>query len=912
MAQFNPQLPSQNDPNWLGWSKSITQPDGDKSTGLAISTAAEGLGEGLKLADTSFKSIIEDDIYNKAKAEQSDYLAKLKDADTALRAAQIKTSGPGGASGPGIPSGLGYVTAGTILSTNTSATPETPAALRNLSYDADALGNARLNGKLSETDYAMRLDTMAKDFRARYPGYKEFIDQTFQKVTGIDPANKAITSALGDVNSFLTGGNKEKNDALTFLKRDDVAAADGSGRARMAAQKLMRGEWTPAQAVDVGMELLQQKGRSVQLQRAADDAKNFKEVQGDYIRRAATDQAESTVSNNIKAITVDGPGGIQPFTEIMRKYAPGSGLTIPQEEWGKYAQVVRANEVATRAKLNEDYNAPIYEGQPGMPKQSAAQIMGQPWVNEQIEAKMTWHKNVLGAIEKEHTGLMYSTVMQNQAMVTGATNQMYKRIPATLVVAAAHAAGGPNWISEVVTQGLKNSRAMPLFDAQKWESVIMQAAAQPGFKDLIQPGYIGGRPYTMNEAFDAIKPDPNDPRTTPPSNALKKAIIDIPKEISNPAIDEKGRIGLIQFTFSPENKGFINRIDPDGATRDGRPIAGKVHAFTTATSLENLKAVKETDARNPELNLWKNAGNWITQTYAQEVVHRDIANLNRLSTQDVASQIRITWSNEHHQFVMDPIKMPTSITPSDRNYLIVNQPQTNPEIYKEAQATVNRINDATRSLANYYVLDGKDPNANIVRLLKGIGANQGIPGMMVDAIITTGKGEAKVIPELPTPPVMPAPRKDTTDTILNERTDIPVAGKPWTEDQYKLYTDYWTGKNPGASKILDKYPNSIRKEMYERFQEDQKNGKLNYDVEDAPSSGSVGSLGSFLSNPDGVVPYRQNNAPAGLRTPSRGTPAAVRGPAQRVNLTDQNIVGVGAPEDVPEGMSIAEYLRRTR
>lgn len=55
------------------------------------------------------------------------------------------------------------------------------------------LSTAANQGQISQAYYQMRLDTIARDMRSRYPGYREHIDNVIADLTGGTPANKVIT-----------------------------------------------------------------------------------------------------------------------------------------------------------------------------------------------------------------------------------------------------------------------------------------------------------------------------------------------------------------------------------------------------------------------------------------------------------------------------------------------------------------------------------------------------------------------------------------------------------------------------------------------------------------------------------------------------------------------------------------------
>lgn len=815
MAVFNPQIPDTQDPNWLGWSKSITQPSGDTSTGTMLSSIGEGVGEALKLADTSVKSVLEDQIYTQAKAVQQDYQSNLTKADDSIRLAQNRT---GIAVGPGT----------NILNTPAFGGGGTgPADLKNLTYQVDGLGNARANGKLSETDYYMRLDTLAKDFRSRYPGYKEFIDNTFEKVTGVNAANKAITSTLQDINVALSNINQEKNKAITFLSRDDVAKA--TPRAGQALWMVQTGQISPSEGMAIGMEGLQQLGVSDRLKRQVEDGNNNRELVGQTADQWGRNHAFNSTYNNIQGFTIDTKGGSQKFEDYMRAHGPGTGNPIPAEDWLTLSQMVRANRDATKDNIWKDFNTPRFD-LPGATKpQSYVQIVGEKKAREVLDAQLEWHNNVLGAIGTKDTELLNDIAQRNKMSVDNTVKNIYKEMPEALVIAGYNHAGGPNFAADMARR--QSSLLMPFADKAKLKAITSMSVAQPNVRQYSSSNGLfsptpTGTPYTLKKSLDDIKFNPNDSSSTPPSPRLIKSITELPQEIANPNLPDEGKIGLIQATFSSGNRGFIDSLKPDGTTKDGRPISGKMAAFTGMTSSDTLKEVQRLDKLYPDQKLWEQTKTWVGETFAQELFSRDLADLNGLGQ---TPGVKIGWDNERHQWQpkytvpvreMDPFRQGDYITP---------------DMKRHVDSTINRLNDGLRSVSNVYVMDGKDPNAGLLNMMKGLGINieeNTVPGQMMRAIGVSGAGSMK----------------------------------------------------------------------------------MNFNMEDIPSSGRLddqrGSPASFLSNPAGVVPYRQQNAPVKLSVPNRGNPPVTikRG----MNLTDQNIISQSPPQDIPPGMSTEDFIRMTK
>src|SRR5882672_209847 len=107
-----------------------------------------------------------------------------------------------------------------VLDSNAEMTDEesTPAEVAGLPDSFSALQGARDSGKISGTYYQSRLLAEAKTLRAQYPGFREYIDQQFSKVTGTNPANAYIHSLVQDINRAASSTAGEKSKMLNFIR----------------------------------------------------------------------------------------------------------------------------------------------------------------------------------------------------------------------------------------------------------------------------------------------------------------------------------------------------------------------------------------------------------------------------------------------------------------------------------------------------------------------------------------------------------------------------------------------------------------------------------------------------------------------------------------------------------------------
>lgn len=698
MAVFNPQIQPTNDPNWLGWSKPITQPGGDKSTGIALGEIGENLAAGLKLADTATKSVIEDQVYTAAKAEQTRFTTDLQNADDAIRLAQTSKANTATATD-----------AAPLNLLNAQTGPSMPGDLKNLPVMVDSLGNARANGKIDPTPYYARLDALAKDFRARYPGYREYVDEVMQKASGVDPANKYIQSVTADINSFATNLNSERNKVISWATNHEVLGLPGM---QNKLNEFLAGKATAQDVYNAAAPGLQQKYTFENNRRIVDDIEGNEKLKKLYANKAITVDAATTVANHIDTLVIQGAGGPQKVTDWINANGPGKGTNVPDPQWATLGQIIEQDMVSVSSELRKKYNAPGPAGQP-----SYAQVMGgQDAVNKVIEDNLKWHRMQLEAIQKKDTGLMFSAAMMTKAESDGMLRNIVKDYP-TVGLMKTFNDINPQWASTMYSSIIGSTLKTP--DKTGLIGIAVQAGKQPQLT-LIPgmpaptPNPATGQvePYTMTKALDSTKPDPSSPVVTPGSPQLTKEITRLPnKIITDPKAPDEIKLNFAKFAFDPTNDNFINKIEG---------IGNKYSVFTDMTApavtkeLKRLSTVSADGAKG-----WNDYKRWVGNEFGNQLFNKEILSLNSMQEMD---GVKIVWNNKNYRFdvdiprtqEMDPMRPGKYPTPDQARYV---------------KATINRLNDGLGSVAEVYKADNKDPNAYVLGLLKGQGYQPGFSNL---------------------------------------------------------------------------------------------------------------------------------------------------------------------------------------
>src|SRR5260370_37455226 len=85
-----------------------------------------------------------------------------------------------------------------LLDSNAAA--DVPAAIDGGLKRIGTLTQARqaTSGR-NDTLYVQQLNSLAKNLRAQYPGYRPYIDEQISSMTGMNPANAYVNSLLADL-----------------------------------------------------------------------------------------------------------------------------------------------------------------------------------------------------------------------------------------------------------------------------------------------------------------------------------------------------------------------------------------------------------------------------------------------------------------------------------------------------------------------------------------------------------------------------------------------------------------------------------------------------------------------------------------------------------------------------------------
>lgn len=633
MAEFNPQLRPTQDPNYDRISQPSRVPSpiepkgvaantilphgveqGDQSAAFAGRAAAAGMeadAQGSKTYSDLFAGIvdtgnfmakagvnmvtksIEDQVYQTASDIRSAYTAQLEKAK----------QGAGGVN--------------SLLESNASA--NRPPELDSLPDTLDSLVSARDSGKISGTYYQGALLAAAKDFRTRYPGFRDEIDQKFAAVTGTNPANAYVTSLVGDINAAV--GNKERERLRTEKFIEDRL---GYPNAVDKLKAFKRGDITD---IEVREWAAPHDKETADLTLAAarmNDKKLNREDRAYNVSRG-TDKALSIVANR----TVDslmGQFGMNSAADASALNSKFKAGAISSDRFTEIGNAVGMHMQEMRITMLRDLDQ----------KGITELLGGKEKAIERVNAALEPFKALNDAVYSHDFGGIYFAAQHIKAQ----TDEDLKRLradsimgPFTRQVAVQRANGGDQWVQQANLDALMQD--IPTKYKDYYVDMTREMQTQTNHNDT------GAPIVTLNRIFDEFeKKDINDPK-------VSAGVINEITKIANPDVPKNIRVNYALTAFSPEagKRSFVERLNADGVDSQGRQIQGQNAVFQKFTSAEMTKQMAILGKENPQI--WENYSNWTKETLANVLVPKEIKDLSQIRN----PAIKVGWDSDNKRFV---------------------------------------------------------------------------------------------------------------------------------------------------------------------------------------------------------------------------------------------------------------------
>lgn len=711
MAVFNPQIqPSGNDQGaYFKYSEPIKNVQADESTGIALKTAGVALEGTAELADSTVKGIIKNDTYDRVDAERNSYTGFL-DATKNPAAPQDQSSAVG-AYGPNP----------TPLNLMADNTPSVPGAINNGISKVDSVQSALAGNKISETSYYQRLNSITKDLRATYPGYRDYIDTEVAKITGVNPANAYITGLIQDINRQSENKNKDKE----FWTHQIVS---NSGFPQ--SDQVLKNYEATGDHTEVMKWLAVNQGaiNALQLKKAAFESQGQDKTTQ---TNNAAEYADATIAH---AATIGFTnqkmfGGISP-SDISDKMVD---LTLHPEKGNDEAyQNLGAQYKAMQTQI---YNQTAMllntktKGPDGRLLPSVADILGPEETKKKLDAGvgLLFNKTSDFIADKQFSPA-YSL---QQAAEATQSNYLFKTLKDPTIGARVATASAINKLIPQLEPTLIGKMLGDNLDTDTGNFVKemgKQAVAQTGGK------YVGanGRLYSFKQSLEEMEQGGNIKGAPLPGQAYNN-LLQITKVITDPTTEPQAKINAVKYFYDPVNAGTMSKFMDDYYDPQKQAmVKGRSSAFAALTTPELTKSIYDMNPTD-----WQKYSTWAKGEFSTQL-RNQIGDLNDVSQ---GSHFKVSWDSDKHQFLL---KNPDGSDLAGLQATSLNSP------YR----TVTNLNMGLKNMAEIAKTEGSNVDAYLFKILKDAGYSpqkevDGVPSQLMRAMITANGG--KVGPNVKAP-----------------------------------------------------------------------------------------------------------------------------------------------------------------
>ncbi len=209
---FNPDVQNIQPGNYIGWSRPISGFQGDKSKGTLLKGIGSDIDEGANVLNTAVKTDLRDQV------DRGITAIRDQNKDRLQTVYQQSMDNPD-----------------SLLPNVAGAPPQ--HVQDNINHTTETYDAARKSGKYSDTYLDMQYDDFLKGMRSKYPGYRDYIDETVAR--SLDrglPANREIRQLTSDINANIQTAKEQRTKSQDL--QINKLALDGDPEAQAAVHYL--------------------------------------------------------------------------------------------------------------------------------------------------------------------------------------------------------------------------------------------------------------------------------------------------------------------------------------------------------------------------------------------------------------------------------------------------------------------------------------------------------------------------------------------------------------------------------------------------------------------------------------------------------------------------------------------------
>ena len=716
MAVFNPGVEEGKDkmPSYLkGYSDSITQPKGDTSTGMYLSTAAAGV-EGLAgLVETTAKDIINKDVRSTVEPIREDFTKTLEQA-TAVQKNSVVPAAVQTSQGPSTD----------IMGANASIDRPIPQSVENGLGRVEAIQSAMANGKVNDTYYDLRLKNAVTDLRSKYPGFVDYIDSRVSAITGINPANAYIQNMMQDLNARVSAKKTEADKVLDLARN---AMTKGFDKANLMYERLRQ---DPSFEGQFNQWYTEENAKFTRLQFEDLQRSNYKgnkAVLADDRKGQFTNYVGDVISSDFNAVLrLSGMDSAQSAGDILKQAADSPGK-FNEQQMEEFATRIQTQRNILRTQIVSLSN-----------KKGYTQDIGVADRDSILDSQLKVYDDIYDALRKGGAGgagLAFFHMNQTRAIFDQRKNNLTNgelgpyldnfQIVSEKLGPSMSSIMIPTLIQEKVPEKLR-----PLFIQQ-----ALEARAQPEGP---------GNPVSITQHLEDLDRLAKGKKITPAEKAIQaKAIVNTVEDLKNPELMTKNGPNIVQYLFNPRSNSVLQNFNMDYTTTspDGRlkvEHPGKYAVWTQMTDKDITKNIATLDDTSKQM--YKN---WVDIT-GRELIGTDVKNLNHFTGHD---NLYFDWDGKNKKLILKDKEGALAPIEGQRAapYAGGFTPPPPESYIWQVQKVVDRINRALPNLDSVYsTIGGGDTETMLLQTLQQYGMDfngkvSGLPKAFGDAIAASRK-----------------------------------------------------------------------------------------------------------------------------------------------------------------------------
>lgn len=460
------------------------------------------------------------------------------------------------------------------------------------------LTQARGQGGVTDNAYWARVNTISRQLRSRFPGHRDYIDQTIAKVSGGNPQIAIMRNLMEQQGRVDAAALREEKERSDFIDRHlAILPNDYTDRNKYPTLDALRKQVQPylaakeARAAErEGIAIARERGEVVDKMEIESASRTAADVGYKLLNDGMSTSGEkyTDVVTSIKALS-NGEAAATPesltdlrnkFNAFKYEYTQGLDTKLTQEYGGNLSS--KAREEARKVGLN------------------------------MIEAMET-------AITDKNVGLLNMLANANEAYKQGDIKQINDNFPEARALNAMKEIGGPEAVS-----------AMLNVDNSEVRSVLTRLSTQAAVVDMFGAG------KTVQESILRQKVlGRSEPEIAFVASGKAVDVLTDPKQ--TPAMRKRAAYSL----FSTGNAGFVSSLNP--TSRDGSKAQHAI-AFNRLVNPNVHKAMLELrDSGDTES--WDNYVSWSNNTFT--AVYQQNANTLVKAAQDKNYFIR--WQGDRFE-----------------------------------------------------------------------------------------------------------------------------------------------------------------------------------------------------------------------------------------------------------------------